>query len=252
MWKFWVGSGAPKGDPRSWGGFHPLSPWCPRQALPFMCVKRAHSSQKMLLPFYFQGLSSAKPKCCSQKESTFCPSHEREFGKRTISVLHKILFWVQKEFSSFNSFLHICLMGFWLSFDRLLSSGLIQNCETPDVPKNLGEHGLRFAKKKIKKNLQEVLRQSDTKCTSQPYLNFTLGFVLRFTKGKSKRDWEHMRIDSGEANGGFGAWRVEEIQPSAKSSSPLRKALESPGNAGAGSESPSEDEDPTRLLRLGN
>lgn len=80
-----------------------------------------------------------------QKESTFCPSHERKFGKRTISVLHKILFWVQKSFLHLI-LLHICLMGFWLSFDRLLSSGLIQNCETPDVPKNLGEHGLSFAK----------------------------------------------------------------------------------------------------------
>lgn len=137
----------------------------------------------MLLPCYFQRLSSAKPECCSQKESTFCPSHERKFGERTISVLHKILFWVQKSFLHLI-LLHICLMGFWLSFDRLLSSGLIQNCETPDVPKNLGEHGLRFAKK----NLQEVLRQSDTKCTSQPYLNFTLGFLLRLTKVKSKRD----------------------------------------------------------------
>lgn len=82
----------------------------------------------------------------SDKDLSFCPFPERKFGKRNYFCFTENSILGSKVFFFHWILLHICLMGFWLSFDRLLSSGLIQNCETPDVPENLGEHGYSSAK----------------------------------------------------------------------------------------------------------
>lgn len=235
MQNFGVGSGAPESGCRSWGGFHPLSPSGTRQTLPFMCVKWAHTPRKCsCLSIPKDCHQQSQSVVLRQKESTFCPSHERKFGKRTISVLHKNSILGSKEFSSFNSFAYLfdgLLAVFWQTaviwFDpKLWNSRCAQE---------LGRTWASFCKK-----LQEALRQSDTKCTSQPYLNFTLGFLLLFNQSKKQE-----RLDStwgltverqmgavepgvcrnpaqGEMWGLFPTERLREVQ-------------ESPGNAGAGS-----------------
>lgn len=100
-----------------------------------------------LLSFYFQRLCQQYSQCVVFRQRfIFLSFPWKKVWKKELFLLYRKFYFGFKSFFFHWILLHICLMGFWLSFDRLLSSGLIQNCETPDVPENLGEHGYSSAK----------------------------------------------------------------------------------------------------------